>query len=58
MDLKRAREIANSPVLANVSLNGVPIYIENVVNDNTAMVHPLNNPTNLKKVSLSDLIEG
>ena len=57
MDAKRARAIAASPVMANVTHNGVPIYIESVMGDNTAMVHNLNNPDSRKRVSLSELIE-
>jgi small acid-soluble spore protein H (minor) len=57
MDAKRAREIAASPVMADVIHNGVPIYIENVMNDNTAMVHTLSNPSDRQKVSISKLIE-
>lgn len=57
MDAKRAREIAASPVMANVKYNGVPIYIESVINDNTAMVHSLTNPSYRQQVNLSKLIE-
>jgi small acid-soluble spore protein H (minor) len=58
MDVKRAREIAASPVMVDVIHNGVPIYIEDVMNDNsTAMVHTLGNPSNRQKVSISNLIE-
>jgi small acid-soluble spore protein H (minor) len=57
MDAKRAREIAASPVMADVKYNGVPIYIESVMNDNTAMVHPLGNPSYRQQVNLAKLIE-
>lgn len=57
MNAKRAREIASSPVMVDVIHDGVPIYIESVISDNTAMVHPLNNPSSHKKVSLSELVE-
>lgn len=58
MDAKRAREIAASPVMADVIFDGAPIYIENVLDDNmTAMVHTLDKPSNRRKVSISNLIE-
>jgi len=57
MNAKRAREIASSPVMVDVTHDGVPIYIESVISDNAAMVHPLNNPNSHKKVSLSELVE-
>lgn len=58
MDKKRAREIASSPVMANVTYNGAPIYIENV-NENTgsAKIHLLNQPGNRQEVPLTNLIE-
>ncbi|KOA18469.1 small, acid-soluble spore protein H [Clostridium homopropionicum DSM 5847] len=58
MDKKRAKEIAYSPVMANVTYNGAQIYIESV-NDNkeTANIHPLNEPKNKQEVSLANLIE-
>ena len=57
MDAKRAREIAASPNMIDVIHNGVPIYIENVLNDRTATIHMLGNPSNRQQVSISDLIE-
>ncbi len=57
MDEKRARKIAASPKMVSVVHNGVPIYIENVMNDNTATIHTLGNPSNRQKVSITDLIE-
>ncbi len=58
MDKRRAKEIAASPVMINVTCNGEPIYIENI-NDtrNTAQIHPLNDPERKKEVSLSSLVE-
>lgn len=57
MNLERAREIASSPTMVNVIHNGSPVYIESVVGDNSAYVHPLNQPKNSQKVSVSSLIE-
>ena len=58
MNKKRAKEIASSPIMANVTYNGTQIYIEGV-NDNkgTAYIHPLNQPKNKQEVSLTTLSE-
>jgi small acid-soluble spore protein H (minor) len=56
--MKRAKEIASSPVMANVTYNGTPIYIENVnENNSSASVHPLNQPGNRQEVPLTSLSE-
>lgn len=58
MNKQRAQEIAASPVMANVTYNGVPIYIQNVAENNeTARIYPLNEPNNEKEIPLSNLIE-
>ena len=58
MDPKRAKEIAASPVMVNVTHNGVPIYIESIMWDNaTALVHPMDQPQKQQKVSITSLIE-
>lgn len=58
MDAQRAREIANSPVMAHVTYQGTPIYIQNVEEENgTARVYPLAEPENERDVYLSDLNE-
>lgn len=58
MDKRRAKEIASSPIMVNVTYNGTPIYIESV-NDNkeTANIHPLNQPNNSQEVSITNLLE-
>lgn len=58
MDKERAKEIAASPVLVDVTYNGDPIYIEaiNEMND-TARIHSLDEPQNKQEVSLTNLIE-
>ena len=56
MNDKRAREIAASPVMANVTYNGKQVYIENV-NQQSANIHPLQDPSQRQTVSLSDLEE-
>ncbi|WP_297424993.1 H-type small acid-soluble spore protein [Clostridium sp.] len=58
MNKQRANEIASSPIMANVTYNGTPIYIESVnENAGTAQIHFLNQPKNSKEVSLSSLQE-
>ncbi|MCP3738220.1 small acid-soluble spore protein H [Rossellomorea sp. BNER] len=58
MNKQRAQEIAGSPVMANVTYNEIPIYIQNVDDHNeTARIYPLNEPTNEQDVPLSHLIE-
>lgn len=58
MNKQRAQEIAASPVMANVTFNGVPIYIQNVDEKNeTARIYPLDDPSKEQQVSLSNLTE-
>lgn len=59
MDKKRAKEIASSPVMADVTYDQTQIYIERVdENNGTAVIHPIKQPTVRKEVSLNDLIEN
>ncbi|SFJ60287.1 small acid-soluble spore protein H (minor) [Halobacillus dabanensis] len=58
MDAKRAQEIASSPTMSNVTLNGGKVYIEHVDQQTgQATVHPLDNPENKQSVSVNDLLE-
>lgn len=58
MNPQRAQEISASPVMANVTYNGAPIYIQNVDVDNeTARIYSLDEPQNEQEVSLSNLKE-
>ncbi|RWR05670.1 small acid-soluble spore protein H [Siminovitchia fortis] len=58
MNAMRAQEIADSPVMANVMLNGERVYIQHVDEDNeTARVYPLDDPSNEQEVHLSELVE-
>ena len=58
MNKQRAQEIAASSILANVTYNEVPIYIQNVnENNETARIYPLNEPENEQNVPLTNLIE-
>ena len=58
MNKQRAQEIATSPILTNVTYNEVPIYIQNVnENNDTARIYPLDEPENEQNVPLINLIE-
>ncbi|ANB56112.1 small acid-soluble spore, H-type family protein [Anoxybacillus sp. B7M1] len=58
MDVRRAREIAASPIMADVTYNGERIYIEQVDEQNEmAVVYPLGNPNHKQRVSVSSLHE-
>lgn len=58
MDDERAKEIIFSPIMYEVTYNGVPIYIESVNSDNTtANIHFFDQPNSSQKVSISSLIE-
>lgn len=58
MDKKRAKEIAASPIMANVTYEGTPIYIQNVDEQNeTARIYPLDQPENEHEVPLNSLTE-
>ena len=58
MNKQRAKEIAASPIQANVTYNDVPIYIQNVnENNETARIYPLDEPENEQNVPLTNLIE-
>ncbi len=58
MNKTRAIEIASSPVMAKVTYEGVPIYIEKINEDNgIAYIHPLDKPENTEQVSIQNLEE-
>ncbi|CAG7652222.1 small acid-soluble spore protein H [Paenibacillus allorhizosphaerae] len=58
MNKQRAAEIAVSPVMANVTLDGIPVYIQHVdETSETARVYPLDEPQNEQDVPLSSLTE-
>lgn len=58
MNKARAKEIAASPVMANVTYDGVPIYIQYVNDENDmARIYPLNEPENEHEVSVDQLQE-
>lgn len=58
MNVQRAQEISESPVIANILYNGEKVYIQHVDADKgTARIYPLDNPQNEQDVPLSSLLE-
>ncbi|RAV20464.1 small acid-soluble spore protein H [Paenibacillus contaminans] len=58
MNTFRAKEIAASPVMANVTYDGKQCYIQHVnETDETARIYPLDQPENEFDVAVSSLIE-
>lgn len=58
MEIQRAKEIAASPVMANVSYNGMPIYIQHVdERSETARIYPLDEPEKEQQVAVNELRE-
>ncbi|XEC93662.1 small acid-soluble spore protein H [Paenibacillus tarimensis] len=58
MNKQRAQEIAASADMANVTYEGMPIYIQHVDDHNeTARIYPLDQPENEQSVSIDQLIE-
>ncbi|CCG45312.1 acid-soluble spore protein [Halobacillus halophilus DSM 2266] len=58
MNKQRAQQIAVSPVMAHVTFNNQPIYIQHVDETNgTARIYPIDQPENELEVSLNELHE-
>lgn len=58
METKRAREIAASPSMVNVTYDERPIYIEEVhTQKDSASIHFLNQPGYTQEVSLKQIVE-
>ncbi|ASR45825.1 H-type small acid-soluble spore protein [Paenibacillus kribbensis] len=58
MNVQRAREIASSPIMANVLCEGQPIYIQHVNEQSeTARIYALNHPEEEREVPLYTLTE-
>jgi len=58
MNVQRAKEIAASPVMANVTFNETPVYIQHVDEANeTARIFPLDEPEQESQVSVAQLVE-
>ena len=59
MNSQRAKEIAESPVMANVTYEGEPVYIQRVDEQNQlARIFPLSEPQNEKDVLVEQLEEN
>lgn len=59
MNVQRAREIAASPEMVDVSYYGVPVYIQHVnAGAETARIFPLERPEEEQTVPLDALSEG
>ncbi|MEG8976308.1 H-type small acid-soluble spore protein [Priestia megaterium] len=59
MDKQRAKQIADSPVMANVTYNDTAVYIQHVREENdTVRIYPLGQPENEQNVSVSQLVEN
>lgn len=58
MNKQRAQEIAESPVMANVTYEGNAIYIQHVDHDNeTARIYPLHDSEQELEVPIQSLVE-
>ncbi len=59
VDKQRAKQIADSPVMANVTYNDTAVYIQHVSEENdTVRIYPLGQPENEQNVSVSQLVEN
>ena len=58
MEIQRALEIIESPVMVNVNYHGIPVYIKEVnSNQQTAIVFPLDEMEHEQVVELNGLTE-
>ncbi|MED4583538.1 small acid-soluble spore protein H [Brevibacillus choshinensis] len=58
MNKQRAKEIAASPVMANVTCDGIPVYIQHVDEESEmARIYALNQPENEQSVPVNSLTE-
>ncbi|MFP7735025.1 H-type small acid-soluble spore protein [Priestia aryabhattai] len=58
MDKQRAKQIADSSVMANVTYNNTAVYIQHVSEENdTVRIYPLGQPENEQNVAVSQLVE-
>ncbi|GED57715.1 small acid-soluble spore protein H [Brevibacillus formosus] len=58
MNKQRAKEIAASPVMANVTCDGIPVYIQHIDDDNDmARIYPLDQPDQEMSVPVASLRE-
>lgn len=58
MDIQRAQQIVESPILINVDYHGIPVYIKEVhTNNGMASVFPLDEMHNEQEVEIGGLNE-
>jgi small acid-soluble spore protein H (minor) len=58
MNTQRAQEIVTSPIMTNVTYQGVSVYIQHVDEQNEmARIYPVDQPENEQSVPLKNLIE-
>ena len=58
VNVQRAEEISQSPLIAKVTYNGEKVYIQHVDKDkHTARIYPLDDPQNEQEVPITKLIE-
>lgn len=57
MDRQRAKQISESPEMKKVTFNGKQVFIQNVNDNDTARIYPLDQPENEQDVALSQLEE-
>ncbi|WP_010096489.1 H-type small acid-soluble spore protein [Ornithinibacillus scapharcae] len=57
MHRMRAMEIAASPTMKNVTYNGKQVYIQQVNENGTARIFPLDDPQSELEVQLTNLYE-
>lgn len=57
MQRMRAMEIAESPTMKHVTYNGKQVYIQQVNENRTARIFPLDDPQNELEVQLTNLYE-
>ncbi|WP_379970778.1 H-type small acid-soluble spore protein [Ectobacillus sp. sgz5001026] len=57
MNNQRAKQIASSPIMANVTFDGIPVYIQEVNDNSMARIYPLHEPDAEQSVPVSSLVE-
>ncbi|MDQ0351455.1 small acid-soluble spore protein H (minor) [Alkalibacillus filiformis] len=57
MDEQRAKQIIDSLVMVNVKYHGIPVYIQEVNNSETATIFPLDEMHHEQEVELKGLYE-
>ncbi|WP_188207918.1 H-type small acid-soluble spore protein [Alkalibacillus aidingensis] len=57
MDEQRAKEIIDSLVMINVKYHGIPVYIQELNDEQTATVFPLDEMHHEQEVDLDGLYE-